>query len=656
MQQIIFYKINKHFIQICPDSKKFTGIFILSEDYKHWKTGQLIEAKNITKSFNQQLDGKYYTTFIGNDYIFLKQVSVVKFLYYKLFPLNIDDYVKSIILDFRHHQKEKLLIEFTSNESCLDSRMQTLCDYTFSEQYSLWVYHPHLSAFTCASSSFTQPGIIIPDDVECSLTKTIELSTNSFDSREISRTSIYGGDLLKLGMKFVNRLIIKYGDSSVAIASFYSKNALFEFDKKLYQRLSQIIKSKLINELEDSHEKFEVFSKKIDLDLGQQTYQEYSKKFLQTLCNHFKYESADISVITENKFNSISHFGELAQNTDFTNILDELTTDELQTCVLSPMDAIYDGKPRCSFPDYKIRSITLNPFIIGDLTFCLITINKIGHNQPTLPSSIDLDLLQRATEHFAFATDVFVTYEKLDSKNRTQQNFSKVWMHELRTPINTFTLTPDIIKHRLKRLKLGNEDIRKLLDQLDDIKMFGSRLKLLTDTFDFKEMLKSKQIITLSVLKDIVFPIYSISNNFAKTQYNLVIDLDHHSFKGVQLRSDVRLLNMVLNAIVDNALKYSLSDSEFIKISGEFLIPKFYTIKVSNRGYPIEHDELNSVFEELQRGKNVTSQKIHGTGIGLFIAKKVMNALDGDVELTSNTKSKIEFSIHIPINEKNDEQ
>ena len=657
MQQIIFYKINKYFIQVCPKSKNFTGLFILGEDYKHWEDGKLIDAHSIEKIFDQPLKGKYFKIYRGEEYIFLKQISKAGYFYEKIFHKHNSDYVNSVILSFRHKQKEILLNEFTSMESSIDSRMLALSEYTFSEHYSLWVYHPDLEAFTCTASSFVNPGTIILNDIDSPLTQAIKFRNDKFDSRDINTTCAYGEELLNLKIKFVNRLTIKYSDRSVAVASFYSKQSSFDFNDKLHLRLSQILKSKLINELEDSHEKFEVFSKKIDFRLGEMNYLEYSKIFLKTVCKHFKYESSCIYENSKGKLNEICRYGVLSQHVEFNDLLSQLHTKNLQACVLSPMASVYNKNFQGPIPEHTVRSVALNPFKVNNTEYFLITINKLDNNkQPVcFPSSIDLDLLKRTTEFFAFATSVFMTYELLDNKNKIQQNFSKVWMHELRTPINTFTLTPDIIKHRLKTLEIDSDISRKLMDQLDDIKMFGSRLKLLTDTFDFKEMLKSKELTNISILKDVVFPIYNISNNFAKKQYELSIEIEHKTFKGVHVISDVRLLNMVLNAIVDNALKYSLSDSEFIKISGEKLLPNFYTIKVSNRGYPIDQDELNSIFEELKRGKNVISQKIHGTGIGLFIAKKIMNTLDGDVELTSNSISDIEFSIHIPINEKNDE-
>ncbi|MCX6379828.1 MAG: GAF domain-containing protein [Armatimonadetes bacterium] len=103
--------------------------------------------------------------------------------------------------------------------------------------------------------------------------------------------------------------------------------------------------------------------------------------------------------------------------------------------------------------------------------------------------------------------------------------------------------------------------------------------------------------------------------------------------------------------LVDNAVKYSATDS-VITISVDNSDNHYCTICVSNRGVPIEADELKKVFEKGYRAVRARTTSITGTGLGLALARKIVLLHKGDIWATSDKRSDgtadIRFYIKIP--------
>lgn len=126
------------------------------------------------------------------------------------------------------------------------------------------------------------------------------------------------------------------------------------------------------------------------------------------------------------------------------------------------------------------------------------------------------------------------------------------------------------------------------------------------------------------------------------------------------IETDEKLLDEVINILLDNAVKYSFKPQELIvnKINFDYTNPKSdghiqiniqnlmdkSIIKVINWGCTIQNDEKEKIFERGYRGKNANDFSTLGSGIGLYIVKKIITAMYGKIELI-NEKNKTTFVI-----------
>jgi len=92
------------------------------------------------------------------------------------------------------------------------------------------------------------------------------------------------------------------------------------------------------------------------------------------------------------------------------------------------------------------------------------------------------------------------------------------------------------------------------------------------------------------------------------------------------LKADINLLDQLFNNIVDNALKYG----DLKKLSLTYKTEDYYQLlELENTGPQIPAKELKHIFNSYYRGSNTEAKA--GFGLGLYISKKIMSSLEGDI-------------------------
>ncbi|WP_462175168.1 sensor histidine kinase [Pseudoalteromonas gelatinilytica] len=163
-------------------------------------------------------------------------------------------------------------------------------------------------------------------------------------------------------------------------------------------------------------------------------------------------------------------------------------------------------------------------------------------------------------------------------------------------------------------------------------------------------MIRVKNTVKIRLISGLILPVLNITKPYAQKQYDCPISFDETHMYGVNISGDFNLLQMALNALLDNAAKYSLQDHKSVKIFVKNKAEKGYIdLSVRNLGYPITEVEKEAIFDNGYRGKHVNDENIDGTGIGLFLVKEIMNVSNGKVFLDYNAASKeVTFTLRLP--------
>jgi signal transduction histidine kinase len=114
---------------------------------------------------------------------------------------------------------------------------------------------------------------------------------------------------------------------------------------------------------------------------------------------------------------------------------------------------------------------------------------------------------------------------------------------------------------------------------------------------------------------------------------------------------DPMALKQALQNLLHNAAKYGAGESRWVGVSasrtGGERTPAV-EIRVADRGPGIPADEQAHIFEPFFRGRRALQDQVHGTGLGLNLAKKIIQAHSGSIQVKSAATNGAEFVVHLP--------
>jgi two-component system phosphate regulon sensor histidine kinase PhoR len=232
------------------------------------------------------------------------------------------------------------------------------------------------------------------------------------------------------------------------------------------------------------------------------------------------------------------------------------------------------------------------------------------------------------------ATEIHKSYKQLKKNNielkqlnEFRSNLIDTVSHELRTPLTSIQgyttrlmrqdikIDEETRQKSLRIIKEQSERLKRLIEDLLTIPdIEGMRLKTLSEQVWLPEVLEeAKMLIKNKANKEIIC---NLSEDFPLVEGD----------KG-------RLIQVFAN-LLENAAKYASEDS---KITVEAIVEKNVTkIFVKNDCEVIPQKKLNKLFEKFIRLDDHTTRTTRGTGLGLFIVKGLIEAMNGKISLHSD--------------------
>lgn len=120
--------------------------------------------------------------------------------------------------------------------------------------------------------------------------------------------------------------------------------------------------------------------------------------------------------------------------------------------------------------------------------------------------------------------------------------------------------------------------------------------------------------------------------------------------KHIKLLADANYLAMVFENLLTNAIKYSLPDGTIaLKASAT---DKAAIIEVSDSGIGIPANELKTIFDKFTRIKNPEASEVSGSGIGLYLAKEIVDLHGGSLSVRSRLQHGSTFRVYLPLKDR----
>jgi PAS domain S-box-containing protein len=269
----------------------------------------------------------------------------------------------------------------------------------------------------------------------------------------------------------------------------------------------------------------------------------------------------------------------------------------------------------------------------GSYIWCEGTVTNMMH-EPAVKGIVSN--FRDISERITYEQELKNSNDELHKSNKELDKFVYSVSHDLRAPLSSvlglveYAETETYDENMLENLKLIKNSINKLDGFIQDILDYSrnSRVEISEELIDFKELLND-------VTNNLKFM------SIGKGNVEVKVNIEHNA----QFYSDPHRLNIILNNLVSNAIRYHNPDIPDPHV--EITIQCDTTqaeICVKDNGIGIDEKNQKKVFDMFYR----VSKKSVGSGLGLYIVKETVEKLNGNIYLKSKKGAGSEFNILIP--------
>ena len=230
---------------------------------------------------------------------------------------------------------------------------------------------------------------------------------------------------------------------------------------------------------------------------------------------------------------------------------------------------------------------------------------------------------------------------KLNTQEKSRQEFVSNVSHELKTPITSMKVLADSL--------LGQQGLPEELYQefLHDIsKEIDRENDIITDLLALVRMEKSESEINISSvnINEILEAVLKRLKPIAESKN---IELIFESFRPVIADVDELKFASVATNLVENAIKYNNTDGTVTaSLNSDH---QYFYLKVTDTGIGISEENQDRVFERFFRVDKARSRETGGTGLGLAITKEIVMKHHGSIKIHSKEGEGTTFTVRIPL-------
>jgi len=255
--------------------------------------------------------------------------------------------------------------------------------------------------------------------------------------------------------------------------------------------------------------------------------------------------------------------------------------------------------------------------------------------------SVKREVAQR--EHIQkLVEDLERANEKLKELDQMKSEFLSLATHQIRSPLTAikgyssmllegdFGVLPQKAADSVKTIMISCQNLIDIVaDFLNISRIEQGRMTYEKSIFDMNELVAEAA--------------RELEPNVKKAGLSLDIKLSETQIK---VNADRMKIKQIIGNLIDNSIKYTPHGGINISVSGD---EKKTFVEVSDTGIGIQGDEMNKLFNKFSRTTDAHKTNVSGTGLGLYIAKKMIEAHKGDILVRSEGKGKgSTFTIELP--------
>ncbi len=230
----------------------------------------------------------------------------------------------------------------------------------------------------------------------------------------------------------------------------------------------------------------------------------------------------------------------------------------------------------------------------------------------------------------------------LQEVDRLKSVFLASMSHELRTPLNSiigFTgiilqgMAGEVNEEQSKQLTMTRNSASHLLSLINDVldisKIEAGRVELSPEEFSLDDLVREA--------------VETLSPTASAKGLELTMEIP----EGITLFSDKRCTKQILMNLLSNAVKFT--DQGSVKIAARFIRDDNLEVRVTDTGVGIKKEDMGNLFQPFQQVDVSLTKKNEGTGLGLYLTKKLATILRGDISVKCRYGKGSEFTFTVPL-------
>ena len=245
-------------------------------------------------------------------------------------------------------------------------------------------------------------------------------------------------------------------------------------------------------------------------------------------------------------------------------------------------------------------------------------------------------------KHTEMDTQLNMISARVETLEKQKDSFIYDISHELRTPLSTIKILSQSIQYsqndEVDIYKEFFSDIVNQIDRMDNI---------ITDMMQSVDLDPNSYIVKLR-LSYLNYLCESIVKRLQPIASKKNITIEFVALSNLQIYIDPTKIDRAVSNIIENAIKYSENDSK-IEVT-LYQERNRACISVRDEGIGISQSEINRIFERFYRVKKDRSRTTGGSGLGLYITKKIIDMHQGEIDIKSIENIGSIFTIKLPMN------
>lgn len=231
-----------------------------------------------------------------------------------------------------------------------------------------------------------------------------------------------------------------------------------------------------------------------------------------------------------------------------------------------------------------------------------------------------------------------------DKANRAKSDFLANMSHEIRTPINAVMgmnemilreCDQEIIREYAQNIQGASQTLLTLInDILDFSKIESGKMEILESAYDMS-----------SVLNDVI---NMVRMKAEEKNLRFIVNIDE-KLPSELWGDDTRVRQVIIN-LLNNAVKYTKEGEVSLSVTGERTAGDkiLFNIRISDTGIGIKEEDFSKLFRNFERFNLGENRNVEGTGLGLAITSRLVDQMNGRIEVESKYGIGSTFTVYLP--------